>query len=639
MKRTHDFQRQTWINSVLVALAVIILSVFLAKRMGRSLTGPITVLEKAVNEIENGNLDIFIDTGVSGELKSLESGINNMASALKLSRTDLQQRVDKATSDLRKTLQVLEQRNIELDTARKDAESANRAKSSFLANTSHEIRTPLNGIFGFLLLLSKTSLTSIQQEFVDKIKCSGNILLSLLNDVLDFSQLEISRMRLSEQDFNLRDLLDESIGVCIVNAKNKGLQIKLIVEPDLPGCIHADAGRVAQVMRNLVSNAIKFTAKGRIEIRAGYLLSDTNPQLQICVTDSGIGLSEQDLQRLFKPFAQIETAMKRSQEGSGLGLVISKSLVELMGGVIDVESTAGRGSRFCFTLPLKPCQSTTQQSKLEKTVQQPVHSPGGQHNPLLVLLADDNSINRSFLSTWLKQTGAHVVEAINGKDALECCRQVNFDLILMDLHMPEMDGLEAATLIRQNQIASRHSPIIAITADVTNHTKQRIADSEINDYIVKPLSEDQLSTIIQVWGPSQATTQRSEGQTEIRQPAVNGDDSVVNRKQGLRLASGNTKLWTSSLHTLAERLPGQVEELKKANTDCNYQQLSEIAHSISGASAYCGANDLQRAASRLEELAQSDKKEAIAPAVKILWVEITWFINRVSDINQDEDTD
>lgn len=633
MKRTHQFQRQTWINASLLALAIIIFSAILAKRMGRSITEPITELEKAVNEIEDGNLDTRINTGVGGELKSLETGINNMAGALKLSHTNLQQRVDQATSDLRETLQVLEQRNSELDAARNDAESANRAKSSFLANTSHEIRTPLNGISGFLLLLSRTSLSSIQQEFVDSIKRSSDVLLSLLNDVLDFSRLEVSRMTLIEQDFNLPNLLNESIDVCLAVAKNKGLRVRLTVAPDLTDCIHADAGRMAQVLRNLVSNAIKFTAQGSVEVHASYLPADKNPQLKISITDSGIGLSRRDLLKLFKPFAQIETTMKRSQEGSGLGLVISQSLVELMGGVIEVDSTPGKGSCFSFTLPLKPCQSTSQPDKLENPPPQPDIKPAVQQHPLLVLLADDNSINRLFLSTWLKQIGAHVVEASNGMEALECCSKVNFDLIFMDLHMPEMDGLEAARLIRKNYTASRQSPIIAITADVTDDTRQRIMDSSINDYIVKPVNEDQLSDIIRRWRLPQTAEPLPDDPADSHQE--NRDDNVINRQLGLRLASGNIQLWIKSLQSLAERLPGQLKELEKANKQGNHQQLSEIAHSIVGASSYCGAQNLQRTASQLETLAQSENKKEIDSAVKSLDVEITNFINRVSGIYND----
>ena len=762
MQRTHDYQTRTWIQTTVVAVLILIFSAILALRMSRKITGPITQLKDAVHAMENGNLEIQVHTGVKGELQLLESGINMMAKKLKASHANLEDRVEEATSNLRKTLHILEKRNAELDNARHEAETANETKSAFLANISHEIRTPLNGIQGFLLLLAKTPITSTQREYIDKIDVSTKTLLTLINDILDFSKLEAAKISITSSEFDLRDVIAECVDVCSPQAQRKDLELHVIVDSQLPGCLIGGVDRIAQVIKNLVSNAVKFTNRGQVVVRAETVRhTGQHDDIRVSVTDTGIGIAAQDLDNLFQPFSQLEAGMDRSYGGTGLGLVITKSLVELMGGTIGVESTPNRGSCFFFTLPLTPCphqeidqtrrrilqqrpillatrnpylrealqhmcahwdmqisdlailktrqaaqydaiiidaqlKNAAIQAILESTITEHINK---QSKPCLILLkparedtrlmesmsslpytftdqisrpvnaselanllcrtctgmierrqiqrpkmasqqhvsrareelhvlvADDNPINRQFLSTWLGQLGAVVDEVADGNEAVAHCEQMVYDLILMDLHMPKMDGVEAANWIREKQTASQDSPIIAITADATEYARTLVQDSAINDYVVKPLSEEALLHIIEKWCPRHTTRQTKPVYEQVSTQSSFDEDGIIDKAKGLQLASGNEDLWRWSIQSLADRLPEQKNRLAQAIDAQNFHQLSEVAHSIVGAAAYCGATRLQQTAVQLEHIARTENIETSRSAYTELTVEITNLID------------
>ncbi|MEJ2694871.1 MAG: ATP-binding protein, partial [Candidatus Thiodiazotropha sp.] len=339
-------KRSAWFNTAAIAGIVLLIGTLLALSMGRSITTPISKLMHAVNKVESGDLDFKIDTGASGELKALERAFNRMSKALKETRQEQENKIDKATEELRNVLQTLAENNAELESARLKAETASREKSAFLANISHEIRTPLHGAKGFMQLLSETQLQDEQKVYIDRINTSVNTLTTLLNDILDFSRLEVSKLKLEYCDFNPSDMLDDIVRIYAWEANNKGLELIAFSDHNTPHSLHGCSSRIAQVLRNLVSNAIKFTQRGEICIRLEKMTSDNH--FRFSVTDTGIGISPHERDNLFEPFSQLESGMSRNYAGVGLGLVISKALAELMDGQIYVNSIVGVGT--CFSL-------------------------------------------------------------------------------------------------------------------------------------------------------------------------------------------------------------------------------------------------------------------------------------------------
>ncbi|PAU52069.1 hybrid sensor histidine kinase/response regulator [Pseudomonas sp. PIC25] len=341
------------LTSLLLIIAGLAVTALLALRMSRSINEPLRRIQQGVAQLKDGRLETRLPLLGSHELDELASGINRMAEALQNAQEELQHSIDQATEDVRQNLETIEIQNIELDLARKEALEASRIKSEFLANMSHEIRTPLNGILGFTNLLLKSDLTPRQQDYLTTIEKSADSLLGIINEILDFSKIEAGKLVLESIPFNLRDLLQDCLTILAPAAHDKQLELVSLVYRDTPLSLIGDPLRLKQVLTNLISNAIKFTREGTIAVRA--MLeddSDDRAQLRISVQDTGIGLSEEDLRTLFQAFSQADNSLSRQAGGTGLGLVISKRLIEQMGGEIGVESTPGEGSEFWITLSL-----------------------------------------------------------------------------------------------------------------------------------------------------------------------------------------------------------------------------------------------------------------------------------------------
>lgn len=325
----------------------------LAIRMSRAISRPLLRIKLAVARLKEGRLETRLSSLGSQEMDELASGINSMAEALLRGREELQQSIDQATDDVRQNLETIEIQNIELDMARKEALVASRIKSEFLANISHEIRTPLNGILGFTHLLQKESLTARQQDHLATIESSATNLLGIINEILDFSKIEAGKLILENMPFNLRELIEDTLTILAPAAHAKHLELVCLVYRDTPSHLMGDPIRLRQILTNLVSNAIKFTTEGQIVVRA--MLEDENlehAQLRLSVQDTGIGLSEREIRQLFQAFSQADNSLSRQPGGTGLGLVISKRLIEQMGGEIGVDSTPGKGSCFWISLTL-----------------------------------------------------------------------------------------------------------------------------------------------------------------------------------------------------------------------------------------------------------------------------------------------
>ncbi len=344
---------QLYLTTLVVIILAFIINAFFGLRLSRNITEPLSEIITAVNRVKDGHLDTRVHTHAGGELHDLELGINSMVESLKIAHEELKQSVDQATEDLRETLETIEIQNIELDLARKEALEASRIKSEFLANMSHEIRTPLNGIIGFTKLLLKTQITAHQLDYLGTINKSSESLLAIINDILDFSKIEAGKLTLDYIPISLRNVVEEVTTMVAPLAHEKQLELVSLVYNNVPANLVGDPLRLKQIITNLVNNAIKFTESGNIVLRT--MLESQEDKFAVCkisITDTGIGLSEEDQSVIFKAFNQADTSAARRFGGTGLGLVISKYLVEQMGGEIGLKSEPGKGSTFWFKVRL-----------------------------------------------------------------------------------------------------------------------------------------------------------------------------------------------------------------------------------------------------------------------------------------------
>ncbi|UBM61871.1 response regulator [Candidatus Sulfidibacterium hydrothermale] len=386
----------------------------------------------------------------------------------------------------------------ELIKAKRAAESAAEAKAIFLANMSHELRTPMNGIIGMVDILKRTPLTDAQREYLSIIESSGENLLTIINDILDLSKIEAGHMELENIPFSLKEELTRVMNILQVIADKKKLPLVLKIADGVPPYVSGDPVRLKQIIINLVNNAIKFTDKGSVTVSVEKKgVEDGKVQLLFKVMDTGIGISPEGQKKLFQSFSQVDKSTTRKYGGTGLGLMISKNLTHMMGGEIGVESVEGVGSTFWFYVYLdvsdeesyKKQNETEQQSDLtKKRIQLKLH----------ILLAEDNKINQKVATLNLNNLGHDVDVANNGKEAVEMFKNGNYDIIFMDVHMPEMDGVEACKKIREiekkeNRI--KKIPIIAMTANTSEDERKKYLEAGMDGYVAKPFKQKELIEI------------------------------------------------------------------------------------------------------------------------------------------------
>lgn len=390
---------------------------------------------------------------------------------------------------------------------REQAEAANRSKSNFLANMSHEIRTPMNAIVGMSELLIEESKGRKIQEYAYDIKTAALNLLAIINDILDFSKVEAGKMDLVEDEYSVIEEMQDTINLVKIAAEQKGLQFKINLADNIPGKLYGDAGRIRQVLINILNNAIKFTKEGyiRLDVTGQYVASDVI-NLKLVVEDTGIGIKKEDLTAIFESFRQLDMNRNRQCEGTGLGLAITKQLISLMDGDIQVESEYGKGTRFTIHIKQRVIDKTTiaetgKQTSSAKSEEE--EKPTSFNGDYRVLLVDDNAMNRKVANAMLKTYNFKLAEADSGKAAIERIKHMKYDMILMDHMMPEMDGVEATKIIREECGENgKNAIIIALTANAINGAREMYLENGFDDFLSKPFDRKQLQELLEKWVPN-----------------------------------------------------------------------------------------------------------------------------------------
>jgi two-component system, sensor histidine kinase len=481
--------------TVLVVLGVSALFAFLlASRLQRLISEPVSHLvqtAKAVTLIKD--FAIRAHKYMDDELGLLTDSFNEMLSEIQRRDRDLQHHRESLEDQVGERTAELQRVNAELIFSRDKAEEGSRAKSEFLANMSHEIRTPMNGITGMTELALGTDLTAEQRDYLNTVRTSTDSLLTVLNDILDFSKIEAGKLDLDTISFNLRQRIENTVKLAAVPAHRKGLDVHCDISPDVPEFVVGDPVRLGQILLNLMGNAVKFTEHGGVTVEVSVLASVLTSKtrevaIEFAVRDTGIGIPLNKQQTIFEAFSQADGSTTRRFGGTGLGLSISARLVALMGGKLQVESREGKGSCFRFLAHMQVDNRRVQVAATAPSALPP-HFP----HELRVLLVEDNAVNQKVAVHILQKHGHRVTVAGNGREAMEALLRDRFDVVLMDVQMPEMNGFEATAAIRRSERGTnRHVPVIAMTAHAMKGDREQCLEAGMDAYLTKPIRVQEL---------------------------------------------------------------------------------------------------------------------------------------------------
>ncbi len=514
------------------------------------------------------------------------------------SMTDITEQVV-ADKKRKKAEDELREEKIKSDRLAREATKSSIIKSQFLANMSHEIRTPMNGVLGYLMLIEKESYRDKEEmkQFASDARQSAESLLDILNDILDFSKIESGKMELYDTDFNLNNVIDESVSLLLTRAKEKELTITTKIADNSNVLMYGDSTRLRQIFINLISNAIKFTSHGKILIEASTVEEGEEIViLNASVKDEGIGIPKEKMEDLFKPFSQIDATYSRKYGGTGLGLVISKEFVTMMGGEIGVESEVGKGSRFYFSVKLKIQKGKKYADVPESTGrniainsddkiqdQEALGNLKRERSKFKILLAEDNLINQKVAIRILNDAGFQISAVNDGREAINQVKNNNYDLVLMDVQMPEVDGFMATREIRALGEKTINLPIIAITAHALLGDKEKCLEAGMNDYVSKPIQPDQMMSIIDHWLGLDKQNKKIDKENFADNAFV--FDFAMLEKMSLGDVEFQKELLGNYFDDISARFK-RIDGYIKVN---NFEKIVNEAHTIKGASYSVGA--------------------------------------------------
>ena len=499
----------------------------------------------------------------------------------------------------------------ELEQLRQQAAHASKARSDFLANMSHELRTPLHEIMGMTDLLIGTEMTEEQQGYLETAKRSSNALLSLISDVIEFSELEAGQLELHPKDFDLAEPVQRVVEIMGVRAQDKGLKFSTSFAPQVPRALHGDSNRVRQILDNLVANAIKFTERGEIGVRVDLeSQTDRVVELHFRVTDTGIGIPADRHELIFEPFQQADASATRRYGGLGMGLAMAKQLVKLMDGRLWVDSEEGRGSTFHFTLMLHAVTQTA-----------PVSATRNWPRPLNILVAEDSPTNQMIAKSSLKKAGHQVTIAINGLEAIKAYEQARaksapFELILMDVSMPEMDGLEATRAIRVKEQTPGygHICIVAMTAFATKEYHDKCFESGMDGYVTKPVRIDELNKTLEplLAEADAAVSPKATSAIEAATIAPHPIDLAA----ALEVVGGDVDILREAVSLSLEEVEGELTALRAAVAGSDAKEVEAKAHRLKGVMGALGGNLAREAGQVLETMGEQQRLTGAPDALK-----------------------